>query len=405
MAGLNLTLLSEVSNHARASKYGGLIGADFNAPPEDVVATKALDGLDAVILAPAPTCTASKKLSTIDYFIIHGGMQSGIASAKVEICAAIRTHRPVHVVFEEKLVELRRRCLKKPPMIPIEKVFGPLPPARDTDELMKAATKAKEEALEAARDLDGRDLSESSQAKKALESLDSALRLFADHAEKELLDVTSSEISVTGMRGRKPKTIWAPLVAEKVVKDDFDKRVTSALQEARHLRDLAIDARQMVHSEPCGTTANSLIERLRQYEAVETWPNEGTDVPEVDRALQEIMPMLRRARVDCAHIVSMAVTETYVATIKPWSNLIRGVAEDAINATQVLEDATSALRKKEIHSKWRGSLREVKAGATKRAFLYAQIPEEAADQVVFDQEAGVHTADPVFWRVHDYIKF
>ena len=82
-------------------------------------------------------------------------------------------------------------------------------------------------------------------ARTALEKYDKAYTMFADHAERELIDVTGADVTLTGRRGRAPKTIWAPLVDESGPVKDYDPRLTRMLDESRVLRDIAIDAHEM----------------------------------------------------------------------------------------------------------------------------------------------------------------
>ena len=60
-----------------------------------------------------------------------------------------------------------------------------------------------------------------------------------------------------------------------------------------------------------------------------------------------------------------------------------------------LEEQASAIRQGEIHRHWKSTMTETGAVATKRAFMYTQLPEIVQDQAILDSLTGIYTAEPL----------
>ena len=154
---INAALLTDACAHAANSEHAGLIGGDFQNDPSTMAATGAFVELGAVVIAPGPTCFVKARdnevtMSTIDYFISHGNIDAAVEKAAVIKASCIKTHRVVQVDFEEAMAELRRKELKKLAALPVDRIFGPLPPSLDWDSVSIATAAARDIAFAAAED-------------------------------------------------------------------------------------------------------------------------------------------------------------------------------------------------------------------------------------------------------------
>ena len=80
MTDLNVTLLAEVMAHCEMFGMSDLVGADFNSDPSAVRATAAFERIDSVLFVSDGTCTAGSVATTIDDFMVFGGLENGVAS-------------------------------------------------------------------------------------------------------------------------------------------------------------------------------------------------------------------------------------------------------------------------------------------------------------------------------------
>ena len=230
MTGLNATLLSEACAHAANGEYAGIIGGDFQNNPATMKATGALDDLGGVIISPGPTCSVKAdnsndtaggrtRMSTIDYFVVHGGIDAAIAEASVLNAKCIKTHRVVQISFLAALAELRRKELRKPSALPLEKVYGPMPPAIVWERGLDAATTARDSAFKAAQDCklsngETLPLCKVKSSLEALSTLHTAMQTFSDLAEQEIIIATGADVQNTGNRAKVPTFVQAPLTTK-----------------------------------------------------------------------------------------------------------------------------------------------------------------------------------------------
>ena len=174
-------------------------------------------------------------MTTIDYFLVHGGIDSAIDYATVENATNIKTHRPVSITMLENMVELRRMELRKPSPLNLERVYGPLPEPLEWTETLaraKAARDAVMDAVDQCRDECGQVTKVwGDKAQSALEALDEASNNFATSAEAELISNTGTHTEANGSRGKHPRIVHAPLTAIPKPPIAFDKDVTDILNE------------------------------------------------------------------------------------------------------------------------------------------------------------------------------
>ena len=424
MTGLNATLMGQVSTHIQQSHYDGIIGGDFNTDPATTVATGILSDIDGAIIAPGPTCSAGTSWTTIDYFILHGSIDAAVDASRVEKASAIKTHRVVRIVFKECLAELRRQELRKPSRIPTERVFGPLPCPIPCDGILEAAQKAKELAFGAVTYTTPPPSSThcynhgeegpptptaapepyatftcSTSYGRALEALGQAFTLFTDHAERELIDITGAEVKKLGTRGKKPKLVKAPLVAKSKPGHQFNCILTSIIDESRWLRDLAIDTAFAVKEQGSGLNLISLHDQLKARETTMSGVQRpeyrvGDDDATVQLGIDAVLIALEEVRQQLAWTLVMAISEIYTNSDQGWSAGLSKEADHALQLARALENQASTVKQGEIHRYWKSSITETGATATKRAFMYTQLPEIVQEQAVLDSLTGVYTAEP-----------
>ena len=415
MTGINAILMGQISTHIQGAKYDGILGGDFNAEPAMVVATGVLDNVDGIIIAPGPTCSAGEDWTTIDYFILHGSIDVAVDSARVERAKAIKTHNAVGITFKERLAELRRQELRKPPRIPTERVAcGPLPCPLPCEGILEAAQAAKDSALAAVTYNCDPQVSETAVGpeapyatfnsmasyKHALKALGKAFTEFTNHAERELVNITGAELKTPGTRGKKPKLVKAPLVAKTKPGHSFNSILTDLLDESRWLRDLAIDTAFATKGKSNGLQFTELHNQLKSRRTTLSGVKRpdylvGDDDAAVQLGIDAVLSTLAKARQQLAWTLAVAINETYTAQQQQWSTSLVADAKLALKLARELEDQASGVRQGEIHRHWKSTITETGAVATKRAFMYTQLPEIVQEQAVLDILTGIYTAEPM----------
>ena len=124
----NKQLLASVGAHAQAHGLGICIGADFNMLPAVLCSTGFEEALGAKVVAPdgvIPTCTAGRRGTVDDYFLLDLELVLAVDSIEVRVDSGIAPHRPVRLSFKPWPVDLLVLKLKKPEPLPLDPPFGP----------------------------------------------------------------------------------------------------------------------------------------------------------------------------------------------------------------------------------------------------------------------------------------
>ncbi len=204
----NADIMGRLVTHARMQPEGTLVLAagDFQVEPEQLATLDVLQAARLSIVAaedPRGTCRSTRSASCIDYFVMSAGLAKAIKCVDTVTGAATRPHVPVRLQMHPRITALKALRLRKPPDIPQERLFGPLPPPPAWDTVLQLAQRAQECAEAAPRG-------------EALEVLGQLYYEWAQLAEKELAGVTGVEPRKWGCRGCHPRLVWQSIVPERV---------------------------------------------------------------------------------------------------------------------------------------------------------------------------------------------
>ena len=307
------------------------------------------------------------------------------------------------------MAELRRQELRKPTQIPTEKlIYGPMPKPRPCDGILAAAQDARDKAFLAAKEAKEGDgfFKHGQSYNGAIRAIDAAFRAISDHAELELVDATGAEIRSLGTRGRSPKLVKAPLTAKPKALQQYNPYLTGLLEEAQWLRDLAIDTDKVVSKgishwhKSEGVLITRCYDELQARDTIMQGVKRpaylvGDDDVALQQLLDETIIDLATAREQLAWTLFSAINESYTMDEQSWSPTVKTDAEHALRLARVLEKKLSGAKQLESHKLWKSSITETGAVATKRAFMYTQLPEVVQQQTVLDSLTGVYTAEPL----------
>ena len=205
----NLELLEKCGSALDLWKGPGLLGADFNATPQEVNATNVGRLAGARVRAPTAkrgTCTTSKKGRIIDFFILSPELAGATEEISVNYVSDLAPHRPVTITFAPEISSLRARHLAKPQAIPTTGVIGPKFKANGWEKIRGR--------LKAIREWDktGRN---SVTTPVMMTLVNHLLEDMADVAEEELIANSGTSLSKKGTRCRGPAVTWRSILREK----------------------------------------------------------------------------------------------------------------------------------------------------------------------------------------------
>ncbi len=241
----NMAIMASIGEHIKGNgpNMPYLVAGDFQVEPHVLAAAGWAEKMHATIVASGcrrGTCRMPNSHSEIDYFIVEQGLARGIMKVGTVEASCIKTHVPVALTFHARLTSARALIIRKPPAITTTRLYGPIPPPPDWEEVRQWA-----EDLEArARHADYHHLE--------LEFKE-LFQAWADIAERELEDVTGETAAKRGLRGRDQNIVWRSIVPErnrapKGTTADVAHWIASVVQQAvnvgghlpRDLRDLRL---------------------------------------------------------------------------------------------------------------------------------------------------------------------
>ncbi len=251
----NLELLAEVGRHVErlGPHTPFVIGGDFQMPPHALANAGLASRVHAAIVASGNrrgTCRTGRGKSEIDYFVVEAGLARGIQRTKTVEATCVRTHVPVRLVMHPRLTSAKALVMRKPPALPTQQVYGPVPPP-------PCWAREREWAADLARRAVDGDYD-------ALMTEFAALNAsWADKAEAELEGVTGVELTKAGLRGRAPRLVWRSIVPEKKRKHDGAKEDACRwiMNIAHELRDIGSELpRAAVDNEPRDVAAGEEVD-------------------------------------------------------------------------------------------------------------------------------------------------
>ena len=133
----NAEILAAVGEALQLSQSMYIVGADFNATPEDLHNTGFAAKVDGSIIYPQMgSCATNKGFTTIDFFVVHRELAACIEKVGIQEEVPSRPHRPVLLHFHPRAIDLFMWEFKEPEKIPKARVFGPIAEPRDHHEAL-----------------------------------------------------------------------------------------------------------------------------------------------------------------------------------------------------------------------------------------------------------------------------
>ncbi len=239
----NLGILADIGKGVRGlgEDWQIVIGGDLNMTPEALAETDYDREIEASIFHPPTsrgTFRSSATASLIDFFLVSDRMAAAVANVATIEAAGTKGHVPVALKFRPRVTALKALHIRKPPPIPLERIYGPLlPPPR-----WEKAQVAADAALAAARSASG----------DAEQLLEDAYKLWADTAELELETHAGCNLKKRGLRGALPSLVWRSIMPERPLPSGYPRE--SAMQ---WLRGIAMELQRI------GAIATMHIARAR----------------------------------------------------------------------------------------------------------------------------------------------
>ncbi len=208
MQPANRAILSKVGKCAEAQGEGSLVivGGDYQCQPGDVDRTgfpSMISGKTVTAPSARGTFRTSKAASTIDFFVMSDELVDIIDKVILVEGSGLKSHTPVQVRFRPRATAQKTLAVRQPPALPVDGVYGPVPPPQQWDKVQQAA----EEALAEAR--------RSGSGGRTQTLIDAAYAEWCQLAEREVADATGVEPAKWGLRGQLPKMRWRSVLPER----------------------------------------------------------------------------------------------------------------------------------------------------------------------------------------------
>ncbi len=353
----NLDITAEIGAHWEAMEDSTLqmvLAADFNMEPSAFARadlSSRIWGRLVVPLTPRGTCRTRTKAATYDYFFMTAPMADLVSDVATLEGTGIRTHAPTSVTFHPRLASLKALAIRAPPALPVDEVYGPRLPPPPWEGVLTAA----EELVSLVRD--GAEYSRSEQM------LSDIYGLWLDHAERELADITGTELARYGRRKEGPRFAWRSILPEV-----SRSPPTTGAAAFAWLADIARDATRLNvpigRRQPDDVDDDGLVKMLLEALHADI---DGKHFLEHDGSLADVRRILERAEL----------------LIRPGANTS---AEDWASWSAELERRLEQLRTK--HGQlvaqeagdrlrgWREWLRKGFESGAKNAHAYMRLPSE-----------------------------
>ena len=281
----NLGVLSVVGKLIEEAGCSWIIGGDWNMDRKLVELTGFVARLRGSLVSPErPTCISPKSASTIDYFACSRRMADTVRGITTMAGIDLPPHRPVMLTLAPRVVEMRRKTIRKPQHLPVTLPFGPINSGVCWELVLAAASVLDDIVGEAdAHVVDG--------------ALEAVYRLFANKAEEELARFADVVLRRPGERGEPPQLVEVPLVPSKLVPGTLWKSM------ARPLRWVSQRDREAISiiRGAVGVGVSALLQRRLAYleaELQEEAPQMVQDSVVASKALGEVQTIVSAAVID-----------------------------------------------------------------------------------------------------------
>ncbi len=359
-----------------------LIAGDFNMVPEQLAETGFADNINATIIAPRTargTCRAANSGRTLDYFLATSGLDQGVDKVTAGDNRIIKTHVPVMVTFKPRLTTLRALALRTPPRLPIDRVYGPIPPPPNWSTTRAATTRAREAAKRRPPE-------------EAQEVLDMAYAEWASRAEEELQDVTGKQLPKAGCRAEGPKLVWRTIIPEKTHRGQRSRAADEWRAMVARVRDMTIVA---------GAARKGQFDQASAI-ADELWGNgiaaqRTPGTREACRGLQADEEGGREARAIVERLASVLKekmrrrSEGGQGDWGDWDHLAESAAEKVKEQLQRAERE----ERSEATEAWKEWVTEGAASGAMHAHKAVKLPQQWVPTTTTHDATGALTADPL----------
>ncbi len=208
MQPANRAILSKVGKCAEAQGKGNLtiIGGDFQCQPSDVDGAgfpSMVGGKTVAAPSARGTFRTTRAASTIDFFVMSDELVDIIGDVALVEGSGLKGHTPVQVRFMPRATAQKTLAIRQPPTLPVDSVYGPVPPPQQWGDVQRAA----EAALAEARRSDGEGRTQA--------LIDNAYAEWCRAAEQEVADATGTMPAKWGLRGQLPKMKWRSVLPER----------------------------------------------------------------------------------------------------------------------------------------------------------------------------------------------
>ncbi len=362
-----------------------IVAGDFNMVPEQLAETGFADSVNATIVAPRTargTCRAANSGRVLDYFLVTNGLDQGIAKVTAGDNRIVKNHVPVMLTFKPRLTTLRALALRTPPKLPVERVFGPLPPPPDWRAARAATGRAREDAKRRPPE-------------EAQRSLDDAYAAWANLAEEELRGVTGGQLPKKGCRAEGPKLVWRTIVPERTHRGRRSKAADEWRSTNAKVRDMMIiaSAARKGQWEQASAKANEL------------WREETGGFPSTADAERRGGARLGAdgadgVRATRASVRRMSDALRDVLRRRPaegrgeWDDWDRLAADVTVKVKEQLQRAERDERC-ETTEAWKEWIAEGAASGAMHAHKAVKLPQQWVPTTVTHEVTGALTADPL----------
>ena len=321
----NIDIMAKVGTQARGIEHF-VIGGDWNMWPGQVELTGMQRAVLGTTVAPAackPTCDTGRTTSIIDFFVMSDSMSSIMAGDEVNMAWAPAPHRPYRVWFHSNVTKVQQLVFKAPPVLPRERVYGPLPKQPGYEAALSLAEKAAQ--------LAGSDRHFEAQA-----ALDIAWKHFSSCAEEELAGATDHGHIRKGQRSCVPRAAMVDVFTKKRKVEDFN-----AIRDGwRWLLATSRTASRLAQEPASATVGNELLLAHCQTMACSEYPGAG------------LLASLDRQADKLKHLLLALPMEDAMEGVLPAGDVWRRDIKEVMDDLAVEDEAAHKIHTKGLSSFW-----------------------------------------------------
>jgi exonuclease III len=365
----NLNILQKCGQVVAEQGLQCIIAGDFNSGPAAVAASgfPLRAGLQIVAPRKVPTCVTSRSASIIDFYLISTQLAQACCEVEVNTETETAPHRPVILNFVPVPIRQTVTKLRMPKRLPRDVPFGPRPQPLCWEPQLAAATLALFKA--------GGGSDHTAQA-----ALDTSYRIFAEQAEKEILNQTSASPASWPTRGREPRLVQVPMLPTAANRNTWvsiSRPSKWLLQRTRELRALIIK----LAGDPQDELGMERLEELQQALLFEA-PTAVND-----------MEFLRQHSAEMAELAKATVQDCLQGILGEVGHKAVELIDLTIESLNTFVETEARSDKMEAHKAWTSWADEATLAGAGRAHRWSRVPQAWRPQSVIRE--GIRSALPV----------